>query len=207
VTGAVDPFEMRLQAKLLEADKLSAKLAELDREIEVEQGRFEEGRLNVRVLERNFHRLLISIHFPEIKDDDRVFLNLRTWFPYIHPRGNESLAWTFSDAGSGGKMVLFKICFALALHLTAAERDLPIPQILVIDSPMKNITPDINPEIFQFFYRELYRLLEHDLKTWQCIVIDQTYFEPPEDFGDQTQRLLTKNDPNQPPLISYYRGH
>src|SRR3977135_3019003 len=76
---------------------------------------------------------------------------------------------------SGGKMVLFKICFALALHLTAAERDLPIPRILVIDSPMKNITPDINPEIFQFFYRELYRLLVNDLKPWQCVVIDQTY--------------------------------
>jgi hypothetical protein len=94
--------------------------------------------LNVRALEQNFHRLLTAIHFPEIKEDTRYF-NQRTWFPYVLPKGNESLAWTFSDAGSGGKMVLFKICFALALHLTAAERDLPIPQILVIDLPMKNI--------------------------------------------------------------------
>jgi hypothetical protein len=196
-----------VEAKLQEADQLSAKITELEREIQTEQGRFEDGRRNVRELEQNFHRLLRAIHFPEIKEDDRVFLNQRSWFPYVHPRGNEGLAWTFSDAGSGGKMVLFKICFALALHMTAAQRNLPIPRILVIDSPMKNITPDINPEIFEHFYRELYRLLENELRAWQCIVIDQTYFEPPADFSDHTQRLLTKSDPRHPPLISYYRGH
>lgn len=196
-----------VEAKRQEADQLSAKIAELERDIQTEQGRFEDGRKNVRALEDNFHRLLGAIHFPEIKDDDRVFLNQRAWFPYIHPKGNEALAWTFSDAGSGGKMVLFKICFALALHLTAAQNDLPIPHILVIDSPMKNITPDINPEIFLHFYRELYRLLSSDLKGWQCVVIDQTYFESPIDLEDQMHRLMTKNDPNHPPLISYYHGH
>jgi hypothetical protein len=196
-----------VEAKLLEADRLSGRIAELERDIQTEQGRFEEGRSNVRALERNFHLLLRAIHFPEIKEDDKVFLNQRTWFPYIHPKGNEALAWTFSDAGSGGKMVLFKICFALALHLTAAQRDLPIPRIFIVDSPMKNITPDINPEIFQHFYRELYRLLQNELRTSQCIVVDQTYFEPPDDFDDHSQRLLTKSDPAHPPLIGYYHGH
>jgi hypothetical protein len=104
-------------------------------------------------------------------------------------------------------MVLFKICFALALHLTAAQRGLPIPQVLIIDSPMKNTTPDINPEIFKHFYEELFRLLAEDLKDWQCIIIDQTYFSPPDDFSDHAHRLLTKDDPNLPPLISYYHGH
>jgi hypothetical protein len=196
-----------VEAKLKEADQLSAKITELEREIQTEQNRFENGRSNVRALEQNFHRLLRAIHFPEIKEDDKVFINERTWFPYVHPKGNEALAWTFSDAGSGGKMVLFKICFALALHLTAAQRDLPIPQILVIDSPMKNITPDINPDIFEHFYQELFHLLKVDLKTWQCIVIDQTYFEPPQDFESHTHRLLTKSDVQYPSLISYYHGH
>lgn len=196
-----------VEAKLKQADQLSVRISELERDIQSEQGRFEDGRANVRSLEKNFHRLLRAIHFPEIKEDDRVFLNQRTWFPYVHPKGNEALSWTFSDAGSGGKMVLFKICFALALHVTAAQRELPLPRILVIDSPMKNITPDINPEIFENFYRELYRLLSTDLKTWQCIIIDQTYFEPPEDFDDDVERLMKKDDPQHPPLISYYHGH
>lgn len=196
-----------VEAKLKEADQLSTKISELERDILREQSRFEDGRRNVRALETNFHYLLRAIHFPEIKEDDRVHLNQRTWFPYIHPKGNEALAWTFSDAGSGGKMVLFKICFALALHLTASQRDLPVPRLLIIDSPMKNITPDINPEIFVNFYRELYRLLQNELKTWQCVVVDQTYFEPPDDFEDHIERLLEKNDPRHPPLISYYHGH
>ena len=154
-----------VEAKLKEADKLSVRISELEREIQTEQGRFEAGRQNVDALERNFHTLLRAIHFPEIRADDKVFLNRRTWFPYVHPKGNESLSWTFSDAGSGGKMVLYKICFALALHQTAAQRNLPLPRLIVIDSPMKNITPDINPEIFRNFYTELYRLLEGDLKS------------------------------------------
>jgi hypothetical protein len=196
-----------VEAKLKEADLLSGRIAELEREIQREQDRFEEGRANVHALELNFQKLLQAIHFPEIKSTDRIILNQRTWFPYVYPDGEEALAWTFSDAGSGGKMVLFKICFALALHLTAAQRGLPIPQVLIIDSPMKNTTPDINPEIFKHFYEELFRLLAEDLKDWQCIIIDQTYFSPPDDFSDHAHRLLTKDDPNLPPLISYYHGH
>lgn len=196
-----------VEVKLKEADALSARISELEREIQTEQGRFEAGRQNVDALEKNFHALLRAIHFPEIKADDKVFLNQRTWFPYVHPKGNETLAWTFSDAGSGGKMVLFKICFALALHQTAAQRELPLPRLIIIDSPMKNITPDINPEVFTNFYTELYRLLKGDLESWQCILIDQTFFEPPATLEDHLKRLLNKNDPDHPPLISYYRGH
>jgi hypothetical protein len=196
-----------VEAKLKEADALSARISELEREIQTEQGRFEAGQQNVDALEKNFHALLCAIHFPEIKADDKVFLNQRTWFPYVHPKGHESLAWTFSDAGSGGKMVLFKICFALALHRTAAQRALPLPRLIIIDSPMKNITPDINREVFRNFYTELYRLLEDELESWQCIVIDQTLFEPPATLEDHLERLLTKNDPDHPPLISYYHGH
>ena len=196
-----------VEAKMKEADALSTRISELERNIQTEQGRFEAGRQNVDALEKNFHALLRAIHFPEIKADDKVFLNQRTWFPYIHPKGNETLAWTFSDAGSGGKMVLFKICFALALHQTAAQRDLPLPRFILIDSPMKNITPDINPEIFENFYNELYRLLMGDLASWQCIMIDQTLFEPPALFEGYLERRLTQNDPRHPPLISYYHGH
>jgi len=196
-----------VEAKMKEADAMSTRISELERNIQTEQGRFEAGRENVDALERNFHALLRAIHFPEIKAEDKVVLNQRTWLPYVHPKGNESLAWTFSDAGSGGKMVLFKICFALALHQTAAQRHLPLPRFIVIDSPMKNITPDINPEIFQNFYTELYRLLSEELILWQCIMIDQTFFEPPAIIDGQFERLLTQNDPEHPPLIGYYHGH
>ena len=128
--------------------------------------------------------------------------------PYVHPKGNEFLAWTFSDAGSGGKMVLFKICFALALHQTAAQLGIrPCRSLSLSNSPMKNITPDINPEIFTNFYNELYRLLEGDLNSWQVSCIDQTLFEPPSTLDDHVERLMRKDDKKHPLLISYYHGH
>ena len=81
-----------VEAKLREADALSAKISEIEREIHSEQARFDAGRQNVGTLERNFHALLLAIQFPEIKEDDKIFLNQRTWFPHVHPKGNDSLA-------------------------------------------------------------------------------------------------------------------
>ena len=189
------------------ADKLSETISKLTRDIEDEEARFETGRTNVRTLEDNFKKILLAIHFPGLNQQDTISINLRTWLPYIYPGGNSERKWTFDDAGSGGKMVLFKMCFCLALHLTAAEKKLPIPKIVVIDSPMKNITPDINPDVFEHFYKELYRLLSNDLIAWQCIIVDQT-FCPFEGFeSGVTERKLTKSDPAYPPLISYYTGH
>lgn len=190
-----------------QADELNLQIAEINRQIEDEEARFESGRENVRALEANFHGILQAIHFPEITDNDLVTMNLRGWMPDVYPGGREERAWTFDDAGSGGKMVLFKISFALALHLTAAQRELPLPRFLIIDSTMKNITPDVNPEVFENFYREVYRLAETDLKEWQMILIDQTFCAPPESVQGFVSRKLTTGDENYPPLISYYRGH
>jgi len=190
-----------------QADKLAEKIAGLQRDIEKEEARFDAGRKNAECLESNFKKLLIAIHFPSLSEKDRISINNRSWYPYIFPNGDSDRGWTFEDAGSGGKMVLFKMCFSLALHLTAAKNNLPIPRILVIDSPMKNITPDINKDVFLHFYKELYRLLNAELSDWQCVIVDQT-FCPFEGFKDGAkERKLTKSDPDHPPLISYYTGH
>ena len=53
-----------VEAKLKEADALSARISELEREIQIEQGRFEAGRQNVDALEKVIHVLLLAIHFP-----------------------------------------------------------------------------------------------------------------------------------------------
>jgi len=189
------------------ADKMSEKISKISRDIENEEAKFKTGRKNANQLAANFAKILQAIHFPGLGDNDRIEINLRTWKPYIYPDGKSDRGWTFEDAGSGGKMVLFKMCFCLALHLTAAEKNLPIPRLIVIDSPMKNITPDINRDIFEHFYKELYRLLNNELSDWQCVIVDQT-FCPFEGFVDGVEeRKLTKSDPEYPALISYYTGH
>ena len=189
------------------ADKLGEKIGKINRAIEDEEARFANGRSNVKALEKNFKKVLMAIHFPGLGENDTISINLRSWLPYILPNNNDDRKWTFGDAGSGGKMVLFKMSYCLALHLTAAERNLSIPKLIIIDSPMKNITPDINPDVFEHFYKELYRLLSNELFGWQCVMVDQT-FCPFEGFESGVEeRKLTKSDPEHPPLIGYYTGH
>lgn len=189
-----------------EADGLSSEMDELRRFIDDEEGRLTTAEENIKELETNYRTVLLAIGFPGVSPDDMVVINRRTLIPEIWTSGDESRKWTFFDAGSGGKKTLLKISFALALHKTAAERNLPVPRLLIIDSPMKNITPDVNPAIFRKFYLYLYSLLGGLLRDWQCFVIDQTYF-PPTDSGLKVfQRLMTQRDPQSPPLIGYYTG-
>ncbi|MEM9670187.1 MAG: AAA family ATPase [Pseudomonadota bacterium] len=189
------------------ADQLSERISKLLRQIEAERKKFEKGKLNLVALEQNFHGILKAIHFPEISDQDFVRINPNTWLPQIWPGGNEDRAWSFADAGSGGKKVLFKTAFALALHKTASEMDLPLPRLFIIDSTMKNITPDINKDVFHHFYKEMYRLFGDELSDWQCVIVDQTFAAFPEQLTGTMDRRMTKNDPDNPPLISYYSGH
>jgi len=183
-----------------QADSLNADISKIQRLIEKEVEKFERGRENVAVLERNFLAILRAIHFPEITEGD-------SWMPYIYAKDRPSDPWTFEDAGSGGKTVLFKICYALAIHKTAAEQNLFLPKWFIVDSTMKNITPDINPDVFIHFYDELYRLLNNELKDWQCIIVDQT-FSPFKGFEHGTfARKMIIGDSDNPPLIGYYTGH
>jgi hypothetical protein len=77
----------------------------------------------------------------------------------------------------------------------------------MIDTPLKNITPDINPELVQAFYEYLYEVAESDLSDHQVIIVDQLLVEPAVGSTlEFTDRLMTEDDPDNPPLISYYHG-
>jgi RNA polymerase-binding transcription factor DksA len=192
---------------LEEADAISAQLAKLQRDIREEQNRLSHADENFAEIERNFLEALLATRVPGVAASDRVRINRRSLIPEIWPGGDEKDAYTFYTAGSGGKKTLLTICFALALHRTAALRGMPVPTLLIIDTPLKNITPDINPDIVTAFYQYLYRVAENDLRDHQIVLIDQLLVEPPPGSDlDFTSRLMTENDPNNPPLISYYRG-
>jgi hypothetical protein len=125
---------------------------------------------------------------------------------YILPNGDESLAYTLSGAGSGGKKTLFNICYAVALHRLVEEMNLPLPRFLIIDSPMKNIGTEVNKDIFIAFYNYVYSLLSSSMRGTQLIVID-TELSAPKVALDFTERLMIAGDANHPPLIPYYSGH
>ena len=192
---------------LKDADALSAKLDRLERAIRDEQGRLSRADTNFAALEANFLAALIASHVPGVTVKDIIRINRRSMIPEIYPGGDEAAAYSFYTAGSGGKKTLLTICFALALHRTAVEKKLPVPTLLMIDTPLKNITPDINPELVQAFYHYLYQVAKNDLADHQIIIVDQLLVKPEDPSTlEFTSRLMTEGDPENPPLISYYHG-
>lgn len=192
---------------LSEADKLSETVTRLDREIRQEQMRLGKADENFGTLAANFHEALIATRVPGVGPRDLVSINRKTLIPEIWPEGDETSAYSFFTAGSGGKKTLFTICFALALHRTAAQKGLPVPSLLIIDTPLKNITPDINPKLVTAFYNYLYSVAETDLRDHQVVIIDQLLVLPSDDSTlDFVDRLMAEDDPENPPLISYYHG-
>lgn len=190
-----------------EADALKVELGRISREIDAEKQRLTGADENFKLLEQYFLEALVAINLPGISTEDVVQINRRTLIPEIFPKGDENIAYTFFTAGSGGKKVLISICFALALHRTAAVRNLALPRFLIVDSPTKNITPDINPQLVAAFYDYLYRLAATDLIDVQFVIVDQTLVEPEANLElSFSHRLLQRGDAKNPPLISYYDG-
>ncbi|TNC98643.1 MAG: hypothetical protein FD119_114 [Stygiobacter sp.] len=190
----------------LSADGLSTEIDGILRRIEEEQAKLVGAEANLTKLEHNYAAILRDIQFPGFIENDQVILDRKSLIPKVWPRGRMDAEFDFFTVGSGGKKILMKIAFALALHKTAAEVGLPVPPVLIIDSPMKNITPDVNPEIFTNFYGHLYALLGGVLADWQIILVDQTLAMPPANVAPSLHRLMLRNNQEHPPLISYYQG-
>ena len=192
---------------LEEADAMSAEIDRLERAIKDEQARLSDADENFAALEVNFLEALLATHVPGVGPTDRVVINRRSLIPEVWPGGDPKVSYSFYTAGSGGKKTLFTICFALALHRTAAIRKLPVPTLLIIDTPLKNITPDINPELVKAFYNYLYNVAADDLTTHRVVIIGQLLVEPSEESGlEFTRRLMTEDDPDNPPLIPTTTG-
>lgn len=186
-----------------QAAELQGKIDRTKDAIDKEVDRLRHADENVSAIASRFKSIMLSVGFPGVSPDDEVVIDTRTWRPVILHAGQE---WTFWDAGSGGKKTLFNVCYALAIHETARDRGLPVPNVLIIDSPTKNISDDENPELVQALYREIYRLAyERDEKAIQFLLIDSNLVTPEEELVDFSYKHLA-GEPDAPCLIPYYVG-
>ena len=190
-----------------EADEIYLVIENTKREIEAETKNLTTARDYITNIEGTYLEILNRVGVPGVTEDDKVHINLKTWLPSIQAGGDPALTYSFYNAGSGGKKTLLNVCYALSVHKIAAENSLPLPTYLIIDSPMKNIGEDVNRDLFVSFYQLLYKLSRGPLRNTQFIIIDKEYISPnePEEF-DIIERFMTPDDPDNPPLISYYRG-
>lgn len=171
--------------------------------IEEERGRLRLADENARAIAERFKATMLGVGFPGVSDDDEVMLDTRNWKPLVVHSGDE---WGFWDTGSGGKKTLFNVCYALAIHEVARERGMPVPNILIIDSPTKNISDDENPELVKSLYGEIYRLVAHlNGGGTQFLLIDSDLVEPGIDLTGFRHRRMA-GEAEAPSLISYYDG-
>lgn len=186
-----------------QAGALQGRIDRIRTEIVEEKSRLRAADENIAAVERCFKSIMLSVGFPGVSEDDDVKIDPRTWKPIIHHNGQE---WTFWDAGSGGKKTLFNVCYALAVHEAAQERGMPVPNLLLIDSPTKNISDDENPELVRSLYREIYRLASIDNgHITQFLLIDSDLVEPESELQGFAQRYMAGTR-DAPSLIPYYTG-
>ncbi|MCC7137791.1 MAG: hypothetical protein IT460_05110 [Planctomycetes bacterium] len=154
-----------------------------------------------------FKDCLLRARIPGFAAEDVVRLRPSDFLPEILPLdGGDVAVSSFATLGSGGKKTLFKACFAVAVHRLAAESAAPLPSLLIIDSPMKNISERENREQFVGFHEMLYWLADGELRDTQFVLIDKEFCPPKTPLGRPlSSRHMTVVDPQTPPLIPGYR--
>lgn len=186
----------------LEAGRLQGDIDRFRTLLAEERGRLKAADTRVKKIANTFLSIMREIGFPGVSADDEVQLDPRNWQPFV--RHGEQ-AWTFYDAGSGGKKTLFNVCYALAVHTVAAEENLPLPSFLIIDSPTKNISDDENPELVGALYREIYALATREGRRLQFVLIDSDLVSPEPAIPEFVHRRLAGEN-EAPRLIPYYDG-
>lgn len=185
------------------SEELQAKIDGLRGKIKDEKGRLQRGTNNTHAIAEKFKSIMLKVGFPGVSDSDEVIIDPRNWKPSIT---YSDQTWGFWDTGSGGKKTLFNVCYALAVHEAAREQGMPVPNILIIDSPTKNISDDENPELVQSLYREIYRFAaETSGGKTQFLLIDSDLVEPEIELEEFISRRMA-GVPTAPSLIPYYDG-
>jgi hypothetical protein len=163
---------------------------------------------NLTQLKTLFIDCLVRSGVPGITDKDRVEISTRNYFPELYgPGADDTTVTSFATLSSGGKKTLFKCCFAVAVHRLATQVGAPLPELLMIDSPMKNISERENRDQFQGFYNLIYELKAGELAGTQIVLIDKEYSPPASGLNVHVgHRHMRPGDKENPPLIPYYNG-
>ena len=186
-----------------EAGALQGPIDRLRTSVTEERNRLRAADANIAAIAAEFKRVMLSVSFPGVSEEDEVVIDPRNWKPTV-VHGHQE--WTFWDTGSGGKKTLFNVCYALAIHAVALERGLPVPGVLIIDGPTKNISEDENPELVRSLYAEIYRLARgQDGRKLQFLLIDSDLVGPSAALPGFSERRMA-GEPDAPSLIPYYTG-
>lgn len=198
----------KVQELFRQADELQGQEIILRRRLEEARKGAEADMGNLHRLESFFLDCLVRSQMPGVSADNFVKINSKSFLPEITEANTGDITvMSFANLGSGGKKTLFKACFALAIHRLATEVGAVLPSLLIIDSPMKNISERENRIQFEGFHSLIYELLETELRGTQAILIDKEFIPSNQDsILTFSARHMMPDSEENPPLIPYYRG-
>ena len=106
---------------------------------------------------------------------------MRKWhgdrFVIFEKAANKVASCLRSIGQKHGKKTLLKTIYAVSLQIISRKYDLPLPNFLIIDTPMKNIGK-LDKSIFENFYQTLFKLSKNELKDTQIILIEKEFIKP-----------------------------
>ncbi|WP_407166582.1 hypothetical protein [Bradyrhizobium sp. ORS 111] len=212
--AAMTRFPQMLEAQRQRVAGIQAQESKLRGQLKEAREAAEKDATNINTLRQLFLDCLVRSEVPGVTSDDVVEIPTNTYLPEIHSPGvADNTVASFATLSSGGKKTLFKCCFAVAMHRLAVKVGAPLPEMLIIDSPMKNISERENREQFEGFYNMIYQLKAAELNATQFILIDKEFTPPPGELKlNVFSRHMKPNDPSKPldpetaPLIPYYLG-
>jgi hypothetical protein len=213
--SAMVRFPQMLEALRQSVGEIVAKEVVLRARLKEAKEAAEKDATNINTLKELFLDCLVRSGVPGISANDTVEMATNSFLPELHSPGvADTTVASFATLSSGGKKTLFKCCFAIAMHRLAVQVGAPLPEMLIIDSPMKNISERENRDQFKGFYNLIYQLKADELKGTQFILIDKEYTPPQRDLKLRvSNRHMKPNDPSHkgpaehPPLIPYYFGN
>jgi hypothetical protein len=204
----VEALANKIERLQKESIRLSGREAEIRAELKIARAKAEQDTSNLDLLKTLFLDCLLRSRLHGFLEDDVVEIKSPNFLPCVFGRNTgDMVEISFANLGSGGKKTFFKCCFAVAIHRLAARVGAFLPKVMIIDSPMKNISERENPDQFAGFHEMLHDLAETELKGTEFIVIDKEIFRPKE--GTQLkfqERHMKPDDAKNPPLIRNYRG-
>ena len=124
-----------LERRRGDAAQLDQRITELKSRIETLRSNRPDRKTVTADLTERFAELLKQFGFPKLDEPTSPYLN-DAFVPYV--RGNR-----YTDIGSTGALTLISLAWQLAIFERAVEQGHAHPGFLMIDSPQKNLMPEV----------------------------------------------------------------
>ncbi len=158
---------------------------------------------NLDSLAEIFRMCMKEIGFSFFYENDIINIDPRSFLPKVYA-SNGRFKFDYYNLSSGGQKSIFKICFALAIHIYVKREGLKtiVPNIMIIDTPMKNISEREDFLLCEKLYGFFKKLFETggELSSEQLIIVDKEF---PQVFANSN--VAVKKFSAQNPLIPFLK--